>query len=423
MKVSFQPGTLNGVMKAPASKSEAHRRMICAGLTRGETVLTEFMPSEDTRATARCLEGLGASIREEGMTLIVRGYDRPRGLMPVFDCGESGSTLRFFVPLALILSHGGIFRMHGRLGQRPMEIYRELFVPHGVAWHMSEGADGAAELMVSGTIPGGDYVLPGNVSSQFVSGLLFALPLLTGDSQLQVIPPVESAGYIDMTIQAIRESGIIIESTGDYTWRIPGMQHYTAVGGRMHGDWSQAAVMLCADALGANVTIQHLSEDTRQGDVAILRCLEQMGATIIRGEDGIRVEGGRLHAIDADMQNYPDIVPMLALVCQLAEGESHLRNCGRLRMKECDRLAGTAAILNRLGGKVREDGDDLVILGVDKLTGSGAVDTYHDHRMVMLASIAALKCDGALEVDGAEALDKSWPEYLSTYRALGGVAQ
>ena len=422
MDIRFLPGKLDGKMDAPASKSEAHRRMICAGLTPTQTELKGFMISEDTRATARCLEALGATVSLAGDTLSICGFENRSELMPVFDCGESGSTLRFFVPLALILRHGGVFRMRGRLSQRPMEVYKDLFVPHGVSWHMSEGADGAAELMVAGSIPSGEYILPGNVSSQFVSGLLFSLPLLKGDSNLRVLPPVESGGYIRMTVTALQKSGIRVEEIGEYAWHIPGFQQYQSESSELHGDWSQAAVLLCADALGSNVTLTHLNTETVQGDAAILGCLEKMGATV-HTEGGIRVEGGKLHGQDLDMHDYPDIVPMLALVCQLAEGESRLRNCGRLRLKECDRLAGTVSILNSMGGQAHEEGDDLVIQGVSKLKSPGFVETYHDHRMVMLASIAALVCDGPVEVRGADALDKSWPEYISVYRSLGGKAE
>ncbi len=423
MNITFMPGSLKGYMDAPASKSEAHRRMICAGLTKGNTEIRRFMASEDTEATAKCLKALGATVKLEGTTMSIQGAAVKPDFLPIFDCGESGSTLRFFVPLALTLCHGGIFRMHGRLGQRPMEVYRDLFVPRGVVWRMAEGADGAAELMVSGSISNGEYVLPGNVSSQFVSGLLFALPLLEGDSTLTVLPPVESAGYIRMTVQAIRESGVTMEEIGPYSWRIPGRQTYHAEHAEMQGDWSQAAVLLCADALGSQVEVGGLHTDTLQGDSAILESLERMGCSIIHGEQGILVQTDALHAIDTDMTDYPDIAPMLAMVCQMAEGTSRLKNCGRLRLKECDRLAGTVSILNSLGGNAQEDGEDIVIRGVKKLNGSGKVDTFHDHRMVMLASVAALCAAGPVEVSDAEALDKSWPGYLATYRALGGTAK
>lgn len=422
MERTFYPARLKGVMAAPASKSEAHRRMICAGLTSGVTVLDGFMDSADMQATARCLTALGARLHYEGERLTVEGGERSLGGLPVMDCGESGSTLRFFVPIALSVAEGGVFRMHGRLGQRPMDVYRELFVPRGVRWHMGVGADGAAELTVQGRLECGAYVLPGNVSSQFVSGLLFALPLLGEASTLTVQPPVESAGYIRMTVEAQRQSGIVIEETAPFTWRIPGAQTYRARNERLTGDYSQAAVMLCAGALGHEVAVTGLMDQTAQGDRAVLTHLSALGADVREDASGLQVRAKALRGAALDVRDCPDIVPVLALVCQLAQGESRLIGCGRLRLKECDRLAATVNVLNSLGGCARAEGDDLVIQGVKALNGGAALDGCNDHRMVMLLSLAATVCQEPVTVRGVEALNKSWPDYLAVYAALGGKA-
>lgn len=420
MNKIFYPAMLHGVLDAPASKSEAHRMMICAGLSHGETVLDGFMDSADMAATGRCLEGLGAHLERSGEQLIIRGGARKGRGIPVLDCGESGSTLRFFAPIALAVSGGGVFRMHGRLGQRPMEVYRDLFVPRGVQWYMGVGADKAAELTVRGHLESGNYVLPGNVSSQFVSGLLFALPLLTADSTLTVQPPVESAGYIRMTVETLQQSGIEIEETAPFAWRIPGNQTYQAKSGRLSGDYSQAAVLLCAGALGHEVSVRGLVAQTTQGDRAVLKHLADLGAKVTEDADVIRVTGGELKGAVLDMHDCPDIAPILALTCQLAKGESRLTGCGRLRLKECDRLEATVEILNALGGKARADGDDIVVEGVEKLRGGVTIDSYNDHRMVMLLSLAATLCEEPVSVTGVEALNKSWPDYLTAYAQLGG---
>ena len=423
MQITFSPARLQGTAQAPASKSEAHRRMICAGLTRGETILTGFMPSEDMSATMHCLSALGAICALEEDRLQVRGFARKTDLLPVYDCGESGSTLRFFVPIALALTHGGIFRLHGRLSRRPMDVYRDLFVPRGVMWRMREGADGTAELTVTGGMEAGGYTLPGSVSSQFVSGLLFTLPMLEGNSTLTVTPPVESAGYIRMTVQALRDSGIRLEETGDFSWKIPGCQRYAAPGGPLEGDWSQAAVWLCAGALGADIRVEGLNPNTLQGDAAVLRHLRTLGASVRTGDGGVSVSAAELTGGELELYDTPDIAPMLALVCQLARGESRLKGCGRLRLKECDRLSATVRMLNLLGGCAREEGDTMVIRGVERLQGGVTLPDDRDHRMVMLASIAASVCGEPVTVPGAEALNKSWPEYLADYRALGGMAR
>lgn len=419
----FYPAALAGNMAAPASKSEAHRRLICAGLTREQTTLKGFTPSADTEATIRCLRALDASICADGNYLQVCGGS-PRGdKLPVMDCGESGSTLRFFVPIALSLTGGATFRMHGQLGKRPMEVYRDLFVPRGVMWHMGVGADCAAELTVRGHLEPGDYVLPGNVSSQFVSGLLFALPLLPGDSTLTVLPPVESVGYIRMTLEALENSGIAVEETGDFRWKIAGNQQYKAQSGPLSGDYSQAAVMLCAGAMGHQVTVSGLAAKTTQGDRAVLKHLAALGAKIDETAAGICATGGKLHGAVLDMHDCPDIAPVLALTCQLSQGESRLTGCGRLKIKECDRLSATVNILNQLGGNARVEGNDMVITGVESLRGGVTVDGCNDHRMVMLAALAATRCQQPVPVTGVEALNKSWPEFLQVYEALGGVAK
>ena len=419
----FMPAKLSGVMAAPASKSEAHRRMICAGLTMAETRLEGFMASADMAATIRCLKGLGAQVKQEGDVLTITGGKPKAGKLPVLDCGESGSTLRFFVPIALSVAGGATFRMHGLLGQRPMEVYRDLFVPRGVTWRMGVGADCAAELTVTGQMEAGNYVLPGNVSSQFVSGLLFALPLLDGESTLTVLPPVESVGYINMTIEALVQSGIKVKENAPFSWTIPGGQRYKAAAGRLSGDYSQAAVMLCAGAMGHDVAVSGLAEKTTQGDRAVLEHLARLGAKAEKQGDAIAVKARELHGAVLDMHDCPDIAPVMALTCQLAKGESRLAGCGRLRLKECDRLKATVEILNQLGGNAKAQGDDIIIRGVEKLRGGVEVDGCNDHRMVMLAALAATVCQENVTVKGVEALNKSWPEFLNVYESLGGIVK
>ena len=423
MEMTFFPAPLKGTVAAPASKSEAHRRMICAGLTRGATTLTGFMDSADMAATARCLKALGAALCREGDSLTITGYAKKNCKLPVLDCGESGSTLRFFVPIALAMVGGGVFRMHGRLGQRPMDVYRDLFVPRGVRWRMGVGCDGAAELTVKGVLEAGHYVMPGNVSSQFVSGLMFALPLLAEDSTLTVQPPVESAGYINMTVEALTQSGVVLEELAPFSWRIAGNQHYQAEDGRLAGDYSQAAVLCCAGALGHDVTVTHLAPVTTQGDRAVLKHLEALGAKVQEDATGVTVTADKLTGTTLDMADCPDIAPILALTCQLAAGESRLTGCGRLRLKECDRLAATVEMLNLLGGQARAEDDTIVITGVDKLCGGVTLPDYNDHRMVMLGMIAASVAEAPVTVTGVEALNKSWPEFINVYKNLGGIAE
>ena len=423
MDTHFCPGSLRGTAAAPASKSEAHRRLICAGLTDGTTELTRFTDSGDLLATARCLAALGARVERTGDTVRITGKAEKPALLPMYDCGESGSTLRFFVPIALVLTHGGIFRMGGRLGKRPMDVYKDLLVPGGVTWAMREGVDGTAELRVTGSMMPGHYELPGNVSSQFVSGLLFALPLLESASVLTVIPPVESASYIRMTLLALAESGIRIEEEAEGRWRIPGQQQYKAQNGALHGDWTQAAVLLTAGAINGDVTVTGLSNRDGQGDKAIQSYLKALGASVEAKENKVRAKVSPLKGAKLDMHDTPDIAPIVALACACAEGESLLTGCGRLRLKESDRLAATVDILRSLGADITAECDSMRIRGGQPLHGNITLDGMRDHRMIMLASAAALVADGPVTVTGTEALSKSWPDYLDVYRSLGGKAE
>lgn len=419
MDRTFSPCALSGVAAVPPSKSEAHRRMICAALTPGETRLTGFLPSRDMTATMDCLSALGASFRVEGETLLVRGCAGPAAFAPRMDCGESGSTLRFLIPLALALGEGGGFLMGGRLGERPLAPYDPILEACGVTRRREDTPEGAL-LILRGHLRPGSYTLPGDVSSQFVTGMLCALPLLPGDSTLTVTPPVESAGYIRMTLQCLEDSGIRLEETGPFAWRIPGNQRYRAASGALPGDWSQGAVLLCAGALGHSVDVAGLDPDSTQGDRAALDVLARLGVSF-REEGGVlRPLGRTLRGAAFSGRDIPDIVPVLALVCTQAVGESRITGCGRLRLKESDRFAATVELLAALGADIRGEGDDLVVRGPTPLKGGVALSARNDHRLVMLLALAATVADGPVTVQGAEALNKSWPTFLATYEALGG---
>lgn len=226
---------LTGSVSVPVSKNEVHSQMICAGLTHDATALDGIVESADMAATARCLKALGQKPEQTAGTLTNAGHGEKSGKLPVLDCGESGSTLRFFVPLALAVSGGAVFRMHGRLSHRPMDAYRDLFVPRGVRWRMGVGCDGAAELTVRGELEPGRYVMPGSVTSQFAAGLLFALPLLDGDSTLTITLQAGCAASLRMTIEALRKIGIRLEETGANSWHIPGRQRYHTADGQSVG--------------------------------------------------------------------------------------------------------------------------------------------------------------------------------------------
>ena len=226
-----------------------------------------------------------------------------------------------------------------------------------------------------------------------------------------------------MTIEAITQSGITMDEIAPFSWRIPGEQAYQAKADHLNGDYSQAAVLCCAGALGHQVTVTHLAPVTTQGDRAVLTHLAALGARVEEKASGVTVTAEKLTGTTLDMADCPDIAPILALVCQLAEGESRLTGCSRLRLKECDRLAATIEVLNQLGGSARADGDDIVVQGVAKLRGGVTIPNYNDHRMVMLASVAATVAQEPVTVEGVEAINKSWPDYVNVFKQLGGKAE
>lgn len=415
MERTFAPGTLRGTMQAPPSKSEAHRRMICAALASGCSHLSGFASSKDMEATMNCLTALGASFRAEGTQLTVTGVPGRADFAPAMDCGESGSTLRFLLPVSLAAGEGGRFLLHGRLGERPLSPYAPIFAACGVQW-----AQTAETVEVRGRLKPGRYTLPGNVSSQFVSGMLFALPLLAEDSFLQVEQPVESAGYIRMTVQCLQAHGIVLEELRPWVWRVPGNQRYQARDAQLPGDWSQGAVPLCAAALGHPVTVAGLPGETAQGDRAAAEVLARLGACPHITAEGWTCSGGALRGACFTGRDIPDIVPVLALVCTQAAGESRITDCGRLRLKESDRFAATVELLRALGAEIHGEGDDLVIRGPVRLQGGCTLSARNDHRLVMLLALAATLTVQPVTVQGVEALEKSWPTFLAQYAELGG---
>ena len=386
MNLTITPVKLSGTVTPPPSKSQAHRLLICAALAGEGSVIHNLADSQDIRATRRCLAELTAD----------------RRTLPELDCGESGSTLRFLIPLALALRGGGIFTGHGRLMERPQKPYFDLFEEKGVRYEQKDGV-----LAVKGQLTPGEYRLPGNVSSQFFTGLLLALPLLDGPSVIIPTTPLESEGYIGMTLDAMREFGIDIASTHSLPphYLISGGRRYQRAEVTVEGDWSQAAFWHAANCLGCTVDVRGVSQYSTQGDRVIESlCLElsQPGDTEI------------------DMSGCPDLAPPVAAAAAVRQGTTRLVNAGRLRIKESDRLAAITAALNALGARVTEHSDSLTIYGRDGLTG-GTVDCCNDHRIAMMAAIAATRCREPVTLLGAECVAKSYPDFWEHYRLLGGI--
>ena len=406
MKRRILPGSRSGAVTAPASKSHAHRLLLCAALSREESRIRCGTLSRDLLATVNCLRALGAEIREEGDALRVMPLREPPAGEALLPCGESGTTLRLLLPLAGALGARVCFRREGRLWQRPLSPLDRELCDHGMRF-----AEDGELLYAEGSLRPGDYRLPGNVSSQFVSGLLLALPLLEGESRLTVTEPVESAAYIRMTEDALRLGGLRFAKE-KWNYSIPGGQRPALSGAyRAEGDWSNAAFFLCMGALSEEgVTVRGLNFDSAQGDKAVLEILERFGALVSTDADSVTVRRGELRPVTIDAAPIPDLIPVLSVLACGAKGDTQIINAARLRMKESDRLQSTAKLIGDLGGNAEELPEGLIIHGTGSLRG-GTVDPCNDHRIAMSAAVAACMCTQWVTVLDAQCVQKSYHSF------------
>ena len=431
MIARIEPAPLAGTVPAIPSKSMAHRIIIAAALANGVTEVACDATCADIDATVRCLTALGARIERTpgGFTVHPVPKSVERGLLRAcagrtLDCGESGSTLRFMLPVACALGADASFTGAGRLSARPLEPLAGELIAGGCNL---EGL-GGFPLCTAGRLRPGRFELPGNVSSQYVSGLLLAAPLLPGTTEVSVTGVLESGPYIDLTVDVLASFGVTVEVRRGATpaglphtlFRVDGQAYRTPGRISVEGDWSNAAFWLCAGALGTRaVTVRGVSAGSVQGDRAVLGALMLFGAKGRRSADASTIRPDRLRGIELDAHDIPDLVPVLSAVAACAEGTTRITGCARLRIKESDRLATTASELGALGADIAVDGDSLVIQGKERLRG-GQVDSCNDHRIAMMAAIAATRCEDVVEIRGAEAVDKSYPGFFAHYRALGG---
>lgn len=387
MNLTVTPAALSGTVTPPPSKSQAHRLLIAAALAGEGSAVHNLADSQDIRATRRCLAELNTN----------------SSALPKFDCGESGSTLRFLIPIALALRGGGIFTGRGRLMERPQKPYFDLFDEKGIRYEQKDGL-----LTVEGKLTPGEYRLPGNVSSQFITGLLLALPLLDGPSVIIPTTRLESEGYIALTLDVMETFGVTVPATRSLPphYLISGGNPYRPAEAAVEADWSQAAFWYAANHLGGRVEILGLNPRSRQGDMIVSSWARELS------------EAGDL---ELDVSGCPDLAPPLAAIAAVRRGTVHFINAGRLRIKESDRLASVAAALNAMGADVEEGPDFLTIRGREFLRGGCTVDCCNDHRIAMMAAVAAARCREPVTLLGAECVAKSYPDFWEHYRMLGGV--
>ncbi len=415
MTVTIDPKTvLSGTIDIISSKSDIHRCIICAALSDKPTKITFCGLSKDILTTIECVKMLGAKAEFFDGSLTVIPCDKTKIMQGLtLDCQESGSTARFLLPIAAAICKNVTLVGSGRLPERPFSSLCESLSSHGAGF----SSDKLPITVNSPVKNGGVYEIPGNVSSQYISGLLLMLPLFAEGGEVVITTPLESAGYVDMTVDTMTKFGIEIEKSQNGYKVKPNQKYRSPEKIRAQGDWSSAAFWLCADALGANVVLSGLDENCPQGDRAVMEILEKFGAKKIVTDEGISFEAGRLHGIEFDASNIPDLVPVLSVVACAARGKTRIYGAKRLRLKESDRLETTRDFLTRLGAKVTVTDDGLEIEGVGKLCG-GTVLGHNDHRIVMASAISSLICKGQVVIEGAQAVEKSYTTFFNEFDKL-----
>ena len=411
MDVRISPSPLGGSVRAIGSKSDIHRLLICAAMAEGTTVIRGIVKSQDVLATISCIRELGAEVKidKDRCTVTAKSYNDH----PQLDCGESGSTLRFILPVTSALCGSGSFTGSGRLPERPLGELVEAMKSGGVEFDSDK-----LPLSISGKLKAGEYLIPGNISSQYISGLLMALSVTPGDSVIRLTSKLESSAYVDMTLDTLRIFGAEIDVDGGL-YRIKGKGRLVSPGTiDADGDWSNAAFFLAAGAINGSVTVTGLRQDSVQGDKQITDILKDFGAEVIRNGNDVTVTARSLKGITVDLTNIPDLLPILAVVASFANGETHFIGGARLRMKESDRLKTVSDMILALGGDTTELADGLIVRGTG-LTG-GAVDSANDHRIVMASAVAAAYGTGDVSILDAQAVNKSYPHFFNDFSELGG---
>lgn len=419
--LKIYPSNLKGEVKIPPSKSMAHRAIICAALSDGLCIIENIDYSDDIIATIDAMNSLGAKIvKHKDYIEVIGAYgsdEKPQETR-IIDCNESGSTLRFLVPISLLFKGSSKFIGRGNLGKRPLTTYYNIFERQGIEYSYEEGN---LNLVINGELNPGTFEVEGNVSSQFITGLLFTLPLLKEDSKIIITTEMESKGYIDLTLRAMNDFGVEIINNNYREFIIKGNQKYNARNYRVEGDYSQAAFFLCADSLGNDVLCKDLDLNSLQGDKEVIDILERMNVIFNANDIGVKgTTNGELASTVIDGSQCPDIIPVLTLVAALTKGTTEIINAGRLRIKECDRLAAVTSELNKLGAKIIEKEDGLVVTGVEKLQGGVEVWSHKDHRIAMTLAIASTRCEEPIVIKDYECIAKSYPNFFEDFKALGG---
>ncbi|MDD3122182.1 MAG: 3-phosphoshikimate 1-carboxyvinyltransferase [Candidatus Izemoplasmatales bacterium] len=415
MNVLIQPKQLTGTVVVPPSKSQSHRAIIAASLSKGKSVISNITYSEDIVATIGAMEKLGVKFIKNTHQLIVSGVGRVSISDDNFvDCNESGSTLRFVIPIFSISKEKIVFTGKRSLFKRPMSVYEDLFKNLGLGFQQNEDS-----IIISGSLTAGLYEIPGNISSQFISGLMFALPLVKGDSKIKIIGTLESKQYIDMTIDTLHQFQIqVIEKDNEYI--IKGSQTYHPSNVTIEGDYSQLAFFGVLGTISGEVSCKNIPFNSKQPDRKIIDYILTMGGNISQNDNILIFKQSNTKGTIIDVSQSPDIAPILAILAGLSEGQTSIINAGRLKMKESNRLVSTYETLIQLGVPVEMGDDYLIIQGVKEFSG-GTFDSYNDHRIVMSVAIASSRATHPIIIKNAEAINKSYPNFFEDLEKLTAI--
>ena len=424
MKIKIRPGKLNGTIEIPPSKSYSHRAVIAAALAENgkKSKIDNLKFSVDITTTTDIMENWGAEIeRFESALEIIGNGGKVVPSDKYVQCNESGSTIRFLIPVGITSENELVFDGKGKLVDRPLDSYYRIFDKQGLKY---ETTGGKLPLTVNGKLKPGNYEIDGNISSQLITGLLYALPLLEGDSKLIINKNLESKGYVDLTLEILKLAGIEIVNNDYKSFDIRGNQTYKPFDYTVEGDYSQVAFWIVAGIISANrdneVKCLHVNKNSLQGDREIIEIVTRMGAKLEIFDDYVIVKPSKTKGTVIDISQCPDIGPVLTVLAALSEGETRIINGERLRIKESDRITSIKTELNKLGGNVSEEGDSLIIQGVEGFRGGVTVNAWNDHRIAMSLAIASTRCEREIILEEAESVRKSYPHFWDDFVKMGG---
>ena len=411
--VNITPAKLNGIVTAPPSKSYSHRAIICGALSGGKCEISSLIFSEDILATMNGMKEIGANITVCEDSVLINDFKSVQNNI-VIDSFDSCSTLRFIIPIVASLGIESIFKRSLGLAKRPMIEYLKILEKAEVKSEVCSDLS----LKIGGKLKSGKFLIPGNISSQFVSGLLMALPMIDGNSEIEMTSKLESSKYVDITIDVMKKFGVCIEKTSNGFF-IAGNQKYKPTDYIVEGDWSQGGFFMVAGSIGGNITIKNLNKNSFQGDKEIFKLLSKFGANISWNENQVEIKKSKLWGINIDASEIPDLIPILSVAAANAEGVTEITNAGRLKFKECDRLDAIYRQLKSLGVDIKKLDDGLIIKGKGKWNG-GVAWSHNDHRIAMALSIMAINLPENLKITHAEAIKKSYPDFFEDYNSIGG---